>query len=112
MWMDWQQTTLIPDMTIVFWGLIRTPEDQRDHGAIEAASERLGVTWQVLEAHLAGRRFVAGERLTIGDIPVGAACHRYLGLPIERPALPNLEAWYEGLKQRPAYREHVMLPIT
>jgi glutathione S-transferase len=112
MWMDWQQTTLIPDMTIVFWGLIRTPEDQRDHGAIEAAAERLGVTWQVLEAYLAGRRFVSGDRLTIGDIPVGAACHRYLGLPIQRPALPNLEAWYEGLKQRPAYREHVMLPIT
>jgi glutathione S-transferase len=112
MWMDWQQTTLIPDMTVVFWGLIRTPEDQRDHGAIEAAAERLGVTWRVLEAHLAGRRFVLADRLTIGDIPVGAACHRYLGLPIERPALPNVEAWYERLKQRPPYREHVMLPIT
>jgi glutathione S-transferase len=112
MWMDWQQTTLIPDLTVVFWGVIRTPEDQRDHGAIDAAAERLGVTWQVLEAHLADRRFVAGERLTIGDIPVGAACHRYLGLPIERPALPNVEAWYERLKQRRAYREHVMLPIT
>ena len=112
MWMDWQQTTLIPDMTVVFWGLIRTPEDKRDHGAIDAAAKRLGVSWRVLEAQLAGRRFVAGDRLTIGDIPVGAACYRYLGLPIERPPLPNLEAWYERLKQRAAYREHVMLPIT
>ncbi len=72
----------------------------------------LAVTWRVLEAQLAGRRFVGGDRLTIGDIPVGATCYRYLGLPIERPSLPNLEAWYERLKQRPAYREHVMLPIT
>jgi glutathione S-transferase len=112
MWMDWQQTTLIPDMTVVFWGLIRTPEDKRDYPAIEAAAKRLGGTWRVLEAHLADRRFVAGDRLTIGDIPVGAACYRYLGLPIERPALPHLEAWYARLKERPAYREHVMLPIT
>jgi glutathione S-transferase len=112
MWMDWQQTTLLADMTVVFWGLIRTPEDKRDHGAIDAAARRLGVTWRVLEAQLAGRRFVAGDRLTIGDIPVGAACYRYLGLPIERPSLPNIEAWYERLKQHSAYREHVMLPIT
>ncbi len=112
MWMDWQQTTLLADMIVVFWGLIRTPEAKRDHGAIDAAVTRLGGTWRVLEAQLAGRRFVGGDRLTIGDIPVGASCYRYFGLPIERPSLPNLEAWYERLKQRPAFREHVMLPLT
>ncbi len=112
MWMDWQQTTLLADMTVVFLGLIRTPEDQRDHAAIKAAAERLGVTWRVLDGHLADRRFVAGDTLTIGDIPVGAACYRYYNLPIERPSLPNLEAWCERLQQRPAFREHVMLPIT
>jgi glutathione S-transferase len=112
MWMDWQQTTLVPDMTVVFWGLIRTPEGKRDLGAIDAAARRLGATWRVLETQLAGRRFVAGDQLTIGDIPVGAGCYRYLNLPIERPSLPNLEAWYERLKQHHAYREHVMLPLT
>ena len=64
------------------------------------------------KTHLAGRRFVGGDRLTIGDIPIGATCYRYLGLPIDRPSLPNLEAWYERLKQRAPFREHVMLPIT
>ncbi len=112
MWMDWQQTTLLADMVVVFWGLIRTPEDKRDHGAIDAAAKRLGGTWRLLETQLAGRRFVAGDRFTIGDIPVGATCYRYFGLPIERPSLPNLEAWYERLKQRPPFRKHVMLPIT
>jgi glutathione S-transferase len=112
MWMDWQQTTLLADMTLVFLGLIRTPEAQRDQAAIKAAAERLGVTWRVLDGHLADRRFVAGDTLTIGDIPVGAACYRYYNLPIARPGLPNLEAWHERLKQRPAFREHVMLPIT
>jgi glutathione S-transferase len=112
MWMDWQQTTLLPDMTIVFWGLIRTPEDKRDHAAIEAAAKRLGSIWAMLDERLASRPFVAGEAFTMGDIPVGAACYRYYGLPIGRPRLANVERWYERLKERAPFREHVMLPIT
>jgi glutathione S-transferase len=30
-------------------------------------------------------------------------------IPLERPKLPNVEAWYARLKDRPAYREHVMV---
>jgi glutathione S-transferase len=48
----------------------------------------------------------------MGDIPVGAACYRYHELPIERPRLANLAAWYERLQQRAPYREHVMIPLT
>ena len=112
MWMDWQVATLLPDMTVVFWGLIRTPEAERDHARIAAAVERLGTTWRILDEHLASRRFVAGDALTIGDIPVGAGCYRYYSLPIERPSLPKLEAWYGRLKERAPFREHVMVPLT
>jgi glutathione S-transferase len=112
MWMDWQVATLLPDMTVVFWGLVRTPEAERDHAAIAAAAKRLGTTWRILDEHLASRRFVAGDRLTMGDIPVGAGCYRYHELPIERPSLPNLASWYERLKERAPFREHVMLPLT
>ena len=112
MWMDWQASTLLPDMTVVFWGLIRTPEAERDYPKIEKSAQRLGTTWQILERHLSDRRYVAGDTLTVGDIPVGATCYRYFGLPIERPQLPNIERWYGRLKRRPPFREHVMLPIT
>src|SRR5262249_44265592 len=40
-WMDWQQTTLLPDMRTLFWGLVRTPPERRDRGAIGAAAGRL-----------------------------------------------------------------------
>jgi glutathione S-transferase len=112
MWMDWQVSTLLPDTTVVFWGLIRTPEEKRDHAAINAAAERLAGIWRILDSHLAAREFVAGDQFTMGDIPVGAACYRYYGMPIERPSLPHLEAWYGRLKQRAPFGEHVMLPIT
>src|SRR5262249_45058266 len=35
-WMDWQLTVAHPPLTPVFWGLIRTPPEKRDHAAIEA----------------------------------------------------------------------------
>ncbi|HEX6144631.1 MAG TPA: glutathione S-transferase [Geminicoccaceae bacterium] len=111
-WMDWKTATLIPDMTVVFWGLIRTPEAERDTAAIEAAAARMVPNWRILDAHLDGRPYVLEDALTIGDIAVGAAVHRYLNLPLARPALPAVEAYYERLKERPAYRDHVMLPVT
>ncbi|MGO9945930.1 MAG: hypothetical protein ACLPWG_03660, partial [Steroidobacteraceae bacterium] len=33
-WMDAQQTVLNRPMGVVFWGLVRTPADQRDPAAI------------------------------------------------------------------------------
>jgi glutathione S-transferase len=111
-WMDWQITRVQADMTVIFWGLIRTPPEKRDMAAINAATARLGDIWRVLDHHLASHLFVAGDRLTMGDIPAGSMCHRYQELPIERPKLPNHEAWYGRLRERAPYREHVMLPLT
>jgi glutathione S-transferase len=111
-WMDWQAATLLRDIGVVFWGLIRTPEAQRDHAAIAASAERLGELFRILDQQLAGREFVTGSRFTMGDIPVGAACYRYHELPIERPRLPNLAGWYERLQQRAPFREHVMIPLS
>ena len=111
-WMEWKTTTIIPDMTPVFLGLIRTPPEERDTAAIDAGAARLGETFKILDDRLAGRGYVTGDSLTMGDIPVGAACYRYHELPIARPELPNVAGWYARLKDREAFRTHVMLPVT
>lgn len=111
-WMDWMVTTLHPDLTPVFWGLIRnapayaTPEARKTH------VEKLGRSFAILDRQLADRAFVGGDRPTIGDIPVGAATYRYYALAIDRPDLPNVRRWYEALTERPAYATHVMIPLT
>jgi glutathione S-transferase len=38
--------------------------------------------------------------------------YRYLGLDLARPPIPYVEAWYQRLAARPAYREHVMVPFA
>ncbi len=47
----------------------------------------------------------------MGDIPIGALTYRYMEMDIERPDLPNLQAWYQRLCERPAYQKHVMIPF-
>ena len=54
---------------------------------------------------------MAGSDFTMGDIPLGPQAHRWLNLVENRPAMPNLEAWYQRLTERPAFAEHVMIPI-
>ena len=111
-WMDWSQTVLQPTFLMgIFWGYYRTPEAQRDIKAIEISLARCADQFRLLDRILADQPFLIGERLTLADIPAGTALYRYFELDIARPALPHVEAWYRRLQERPAYREHVMVPF-
>src|ERR1700724_3788694 len=39
-WMDWQLSVMGPAITPVFWGLVRTPPEQRDEKAIGEAKTK------------------------------------------------------------------------
>ena len=106
-WMDWQQTTLAPHMNILFRAMLKSPPDKIDAAQIDTARQKAGATWKILDRQLARQPFVAGSKLTIGDIALGNAIHRWFKLPIERPDLPALKAWYGRLCERPAYRQHI-----
>ncbi len=111
-WMDWQLSTVHGGMTTIFMNLVRTPPEKRDLRAVEAARQSMCEIWSRLDRFLVGRKFVGGDRLTTGDIPVGCFVYRWFNLPIERSDLPHLKAWYDRLTERPAYRKHVMIEMT
>jgi len=111
-WMDWSQTALQPAfLNGIFWGYYRTPAAQRDTAAIEASLERCNACMRKLDRQLDGSRYLLGEEFSLADIPAGCNLFRYFNLDITRPDLPNVTAWYARLSERPAYREHVMLPF-
>ena len=112
-WMDWQQTTLGPPMTTVFWGLVRTAPDARDSAAIAAAAAKLGTLYGILDAVVARHGYIAGPDLTPADVCIGVHAFRYFSFEgIERPVLPALEDWFARLKARPAFHKHVDHPMT
>ncbi len=111
-WMDWATATVAPAITPVFWGLIRTPPEKRNMAVIEADAEKTAQAFQVLEQGIDGRDYVAGKAFTMGDIPLGTFVYRWYALDVKRPALKNVEAYYHRLQQRPAYKQHVMTPLS
>ena len=110
-WMDWQATEWQPAMGPAFLGLIRTPEDKRDKTAIDNSIKRTNARALILDQALQGPEFISWRHLTMGDIALVAAAHRWLALPIERPDTPALSAWYRRVMMRPAPQGVLTLPL-
>ena len=112
-WMDWKLNVVNSFMRIVFWGLVRTKPEDRDLDQIKAGIEQGCKFWSMLDKHLKGRNYIAGATLTMGAIPVGPQAFRWFKLVAadQRPSMPNLEAWYQRLTERPAYKNNCMNPL-
>ncbi len=111
-WMDWQQTTLNPAGSPGFKQLIRTPEAQRDPAVIAASVAATEPLFAQLDEHLARQPFMAGDALTMADIPIACEVHRWWGLPQPRPAWPHLQRWYAQWLAMPASRGVLDLPLS
>jgi glutathione S-transferase len=108
-WTDWCATALQPAFMDLFWGYVRTPPEQRDWTFVNAALERTGALFALMDQTLARQPWLSGDRLTMGDIPAACTLYRWYTLELERPSFPHVETWYGRLQERPAYREHVMV---
>jgi glutathione S-transferase len=106
-WMDWQLSVLGPAIHGLFWGLIRTPAEKRDHADIQNSKERTIKAMAMLDAQLAKTKYVASDEFSYGDIPVGIVTYRFVNLAPNRPNMENLDRWYAAISSRQAFRDHV-----
>ncbi len=113
-WMDWTTSSLAGPFRDLFWGTAAHPAGTTRPGCLiaKAALDICAGLLAIPEAVLAKQSYLSGERFGMGDIPLGCFIYAWFEMPIERPALPHLEAWYERLKARPAYRDAVMTDLT
>ncbi len=111
-WMDWNATTVWPNLRPVFWNLVRTEPAKRDMALVATSRKGLAASMSILDAHLANRQYVTGADFTMGDIPAGVSIHRWFQMDIEREDLPNLAAYYKRLQARPAFARHAGLPLN
>ena len=111
-WMDWNNTTFWPAIRPLFHGLVRTAPDKRDPQALEDARLKTAELVRIVDANLQARAYLAGDSFTMGDIVLGCAVWRWITLPIERPAMPNLQRWCDALARRMPYQKIVMKPLS
>ena len=112
-WMDWQLSVANPAITPVFWQLVRTPAEQRDHKVIETQTQKTIEAMTMLDTQLGKTAYVAGDTFSCGDIPVGCVCNRFVKLIKERPPMPNLDRWFAKISSHQAFKDHVdSIPLT
>ncbi|HEX4297586.1 MAG TPA: glutathione S-transferase N-terminal domain-containing protein [Devosia sp.] len=102
-WLTWQGTELGPSWAYAVQALLRGNPPNPDPARIAASVMRWTAAMRILEGQLAaGSGFVANGRMSLADIVMGLSTHRWLSLPIDRPALPAVEAHHAAMAARPA----------
>jgi Glutathione S-transferase len=110
-WAEWAKINATLAFTgPIFWRVVRTPASGRDPAAIAQAVAGFDRLLGIAEAQLAVHPFLAGAEFTLADIQFAHILYRYFDISIDRPARPHVERYYREMTERPAYREHVMVP--
>lgn len=107
-WMEWSASKAFGPVIYLFFATVRTQPTDRDAEKIATLRDEAHAALTILDQHLADRPYVCGDGFTMGDIPLGCVVYRYFNVEVDRPPLPNVEAWYQRLGERTAYRDHVM----
>jgi glutathione S-transferase len=106
-WTDWQVAELNTAWRYAFMALVRRSPAHADPTAIEQSLRSWNRHMSLLEDQLtATGAYVAGSTFTLADIVIGLSTHRWLMSPIDRPALPAVNAYYERLSERPPFLLH------
>lgn len=104
-WIDWQATELNGAWRGAFLGLVRKEAAHADPVTIAASTIDWNGKMEILEKQIAmDGPFVAGRNFSLADIVIGLSVNRWLGTPIERPALPAVADYFERLRARPAFK--------
>ncbi|MBI2771111.1 MAG: glutathione S-transferase family protein [Burkholderiales bacterium] len=76
-----------------------------DAAVVQEAARQFSLSAGVLDAHLAGRKFLLGDALTVADFAVGAALPwaKEAQLPLE--SFPAIRRWHARLDELPGWRD-------
>lgn len=81
-----------------------------DPGAMAEFGRRSQAAWSVLDTHLAGRRYVVGDRLTIADLSMCGYLYFDDELGVDWKAThPNIAAWLARIASEPRWRHPYQL---
>jgi glutathione S-transferase len=108
-WIEWTNSTLAPPVGLIFMNMVRRTPQEADAKGVANAIDQAAKNFALADRLLGTSRFLAGDRFSHGDIPLGAFWWRYQNLDIKRPAFANLDRWFADLKKRPHYQDWIMV---
>lgn len=97
-------TEVEKDALSVLMHRMAMPAERRDARLAEQAEKRLAVPLRVLEAHLATRPWLAGDRFTVADVNVASIVSWIRPAPQVLAVFPAVSDWLQRCLDRPAQR--------
>jgi glutathione S-transferase len=79
---------------------------------VEASIASTEILLDRFEAHLSTTEYVAGQTLSMADIPMACEIHRWFGLNLPSKSRPYIEAWYTKMLARPGSKNVLVLPLS
>ncbi|MFC3325145.1 glutathione S-transferase family protein [Mesorhizobium cantuariense] len=101
-WMDFLLAAVNPGYLAAFKGAKLAPEEQT--AEYKEQVKDLVAQLKIVDAHLAGKDFLALGKLTLADIACAPILKRCVDFKIDRPSMPNLERWVAAIAARPAFK--------
>jgi len=109
-WSVWAISEIEPlQMQIVVQKLF-TPEDKRNPKVVEGAGKALQRPLKVLDAALAGRDWLLGNRFSVADLNVAAVMHLMKMINFTYAEHANVQRWANACYARPALARALAKP--
>ncbi len=110
MWAEWAKVNVAMKFSApIFWPVVRTPPARRDPDALARSVAEFERMLGIASAQLQKSAWLATDDFTLADIQFGHLLHRYFDIEIDRKPPDRIVAYHDQLKQRPCFREHVMV---
>ena len=101
-WTFWAVTECEKDALTILMHTVVMPADRRKPELAAEAVRRMAAPLRVIEQHLVGRTYLAGERFTVADIAVASVLAWLRPAPELLAACPATDQWLTRCLARPA----------
>lgn len=103
-WLHRSDATLTFPQTLVLRYTKLEPEERRNPQVASDYRKWFLARMRCVEDATADREFLCENRFTVADICIAYAIHLALSLDMEEVLTPNVEKYWQGIIQRPAYQ--------
>lgn len=108
-WTMWSQLELQPPLIDLLIQLMFVPEANRDQAIITKSREAIPTKLKILDQALADKTHLIGAAVTLADLNMASVVNTAANLKLELSAYPQLSAWFERMKARPAFQKLMKL---
>jgi glutathione S-transferase len=106
-WMHYAEGTAFPPLGVIIWHTLYAEDADNYPEVIASAKDRARGALNVVERSLEGKKYLLGSDFSAADIMMGFTLGVARMFGVLDDSLPNLQAYFARLEERPAFKSSV-----